>query len=65
MKDNKGDVEDMVDDATAAINEIIDDARAKWEDRYRYELLNAKFQQDSYYRFHLMLLVGQKNKACH
>jgi hypothetical protein len=63
MKDNKEMVEGAAVDASGAVDELIAEARAKWELRHRYELLNAKFQQDSYYRFHLMKLVQLKDKA--
>ena len=49
--------------ATAALNAFIAERLAVWEEKYTYEEINAKWQEDSYYRYNLLRLLKAKDEA--
>ena len=49
--------------ATNALYAFIDDRLAAWGEQHRQEGLNAKWQEDSYYRYNLLRLLQYKQKA--
>ena len=49
--------------ATNALNAFIAERLAAWQEKYTYEEINAKWQEDSYYRYNLLRLLAAKQQA--
>lgn len=49
--------------ATDALNAFIDERLAVWAEKYAQEEANAKWQEDSYYRYNLLRLLAGKQTA--
>jgi hypothetical protein len=49
--------------ATADFHAFIDGRLADWGAQYAQELQNAKWQEDSYYRYHLIVLLQKKQES--
>ena len=49
--------------ATTALNAFIATRLALWQEKYTYEEINAKWQEDSYYRYNLLRLLAEKQEA--
>ena len=49
--------------ATEALNAFIAERLAVWQEKYTYEEINAKWQEDSYYRYNLLRLLAAKQDA--
>ena len=49
--------------ATNALNAFIAERLAAWQEKYTYEEINAKWQEDSYYRYNLLRLLAAKQEA--
>jgi hypothetical protein len=61
LEDAKEATDEMMAPMVEGLEDLFTEAEDAWHDRYHYELLNAKFQQDSYYRFSLLCLVHAKH----
>ena len=59
----KKDMEDEIQRATDEFNKVIQDRIAHWDSKAEYELINAKWQEDSYYRYGLIKLLHAKQAS--
>lgn len=59
----KQDMADEIARARAALYAFIDARLAEWGEKAHYEDINAKWQEDSYYRYNLLRLLAAKQAA--
>ena len=59
----KNDLNKELTRAKDAFYAFIDDRLGHWAEKYEYETINAKWQEDSYYRYNLLKLLQAKQKA--
>jgi hypothetical protein len=59
----KADMEAATDAAEAALEAFIQERLADWQVKHDWELDQAKWQKDSYWRYHLIKLLEQKQAA--
>jgi hypothetical protein len=59
----KADIESATDDAEAALEAFLQERLADWQEKHDWELDQAKWQRDSYWRYNLIKLLEAKNDA--
>jgi hypothetical protein len=63
LADQKADIEASTDAAEAALEAFLQERLADWKVKHDWELDQAKWQKDSYWRYNLIKLLEAKNDA--
>jgi hypothetical protein len=65
LADARAALESALTEATATLETRLEERLAWWNEQKDYQLKQASWTKDSYYRFHLIMLVQAKDEAVH